>query len=73
MTKFSLIDKTLATGDPLIESRISKMKQPKLKNNDSSLIVKKFNGFSQREFGGSDGPEPTRYGDWENKGRCIDF
>lgn len=19
------------------------------------------------------GPEPTRYGDWENKGRCTDF
>jgi hypothetical protein len=23
--------------------------------------------------GGRDGPEPTRYGDWELKGRCIDF
>ena len=26
-----------------------------------------------REIGGTDGPDPTRYGDWENKGRCIDF
>lgn len=25
------------------------------------------------EFGGPKGPEPTRYGDWEKKGRCIDF
>ncbi len=25
------------------------------------------------EFGGPEGPEPTRYGDWEKKGRCIDF
>lgn len=25
------------------------------------------------EIGGVDGPEPTRYGDWEKKGRCIDF
>jgi hypothetical protein len=25
------------------------------------------------EFGGRDGPEPTRYGDWEKNGRCIDF
>jgi shikimate dehydrogenase len=25
------------------------------------------------EFGGPPGPEPTRYGDWEHKGRCIDF
>ncbi|WP_211213596.1 DUF1674 domain-containing protein [Solimonas variicoloris] len=27
-----------------------------------------------REIGGRrDGPEPTRYGDWEKNGRCIDF
>ncbi len=25
------------------------------------------------EVGGRDGPEPTRYGDWEKNGRCIDF
>lgn len=26
-----------------------------------------------REVGGREGPEPTRYGDWEMRGRCIDF
>lgn len=26
-----------------------------------------------KEKGGPKGPEPTRYGDWERKGRCIDF
>ncbi len=26
-----------------------------------------------KEFGGPKGKEPTRYGDWERKGRCIDF
>ncbi|XP_021360503.1 succinate dehydrogenase assembly factor 4, mitochondrial-like [Mizuhopecten yessoensis] len=25
------------------------------------------------EIGGPRGPEPTRYGDWERKGRCSDF
>lgn len=25
------------------------------------------------EIGGPKGPEPTRYGDWERNGRCIDF
>lgn len=25
------------------------------------------------ETGGPTGPEPTRYGDWERRGRCIDF
>jgi hypothetical protein len=27
----------------------------------------------QREIGGPPGPEPTRFGDWEKNGRCIDF
>uniref|UniRef100_F6PTG1 Succinate dehydrogenase assembly factor 4, mitochondrial n=1 Tax=Ornithorhynchus anatinus TaxID=9258 RepID=F6PTG1_ORNAN len=26
-----------------------------------------------KEKGGPKGPEPTRYGDWERKGRCVDF
>jgi hypothetical protein len=26
-----------------------------------------------REVGGRAGPEPTRFGDWELRGRCIDF
>ena len=26
-----------------------------------------------KEIGGPKGPEPTRYGDWEQKGRCTDF
>jgi hypothetical protein len=26
-----------------------------------------------KEIGGRDGPEPTRFGDWEKAGRCIDF
>ena len=26
-----------------------------------------------KEIGGRPGPEPTRYGDWEKNGRCIDF
>lgn len=26
-----------------------------------------------RELGGPSGPEPTRYGDWERGGRCVDF
>lgn len=26
-----------------------------------------------REIGGREGLEPTRYGDWEKNGRCIDF
>ena len=25
------------------------------------------------EVGGPNGPEPTRFGDWEKNGRCTDF
>jgi hypothetical protein len=25
------------------------------------------------EINGPSGPEPTRYGDWERKGKCVDF
>lgn len=27
----------------------------------------------EKEIGGQSGPEPTRYGDWEKKGRVSDF
>jgi len=30
-------------------------------------------GKMPKEIGGPKGPEPTRYGDWEVKGRCSDF
>jgi hypothetical protein len=30
-------------------------------------------GEAAREIGGPKGLEPTRYGDWENSGRCVDF
>lgn len=26
-----------------------------------------------KEYGGPKGKEPTRFGDWEKNGRCIDF
>ena len=46
-----------------------------------SNIVEKPADLNQRaskenlikELGGYDGPEPTRFGDWEHKGRCTDF
>lgn len=30
-------------------------------------------GKREKEIGGRDGPDPTRFGDWEKNGRCIDF
>ena len=31
------------------------------------------NGEKPVEVGGPKGLEPTRYGDWERAGRCVDF
>lgn len=31
------------------------------------------NPVNSKESGGRNGPDPTRYGDWEKAGRCIDF
>jgi len=44
-------------------------KNKKLKKDSLQSKAKK----KQKEVGGPQGPEPTRYGDWEKKGRCIDF
>jgi hypothetical protein len=44
---------------------------PSLKPSPNPGILPVAN--SQVEIGGPPGPEPTRYGDWERKGRCIDF
>lgn len=26
-----------------------------------------------KEIGGRGGPDPSRYGDWEKDGKCVDF
>lgn len=44
---------------------------------DAGQVVPAPNGSkteqTPKEWGGREGPEPTRYGDWEKNGRCIDF
>ena len=42
-------------------------------NNKKKINKKKKNESRKKEIGGPDGPEPTRYGDWERKGICYDF
>ena len=63
-----------------IESQAKKSKQNI--NSDPSRIAKQALAEAQarklgetlaKELNGPKGPEPTRYGDWEIKGRCYDF
>jgi len=48
-------------GSPLIDARVATPQAPP------------SGAAPPREIGGRDGPDPTRYGDWEKGGRCIDF
>lgn len=38
---------------------------------EPELAVEKV--VKKKEINGPKGLEPTRYGDWESKGRCYDF
>lgn len=40
---------------------------------DPNSVKENASENKSAETGGPKGPEPTRYGDWEKKGRCIDF
>ena len=42
---------------------------------DAEMLRKKKAEAMDRpeEFGGPEGPDPVRYGDWERKGRAVDF
>ncbi len=47
---------------------------PERSGADKKLVaVSKDPRRKHKEIGGPTGPEPTRYGDWERKGRCVDF
>ena len=49
-------------------------KKPSTENTatDGKEKANKLNEQNE-EFGGQEGPDPTRYGDWEKGGRCTDF
>jgi hypothetical protein len=46
---------------------------PKPATTETAQKVTQAKQPSPKEIGGPKGPEPTRYGDWEVKGRCSDF
>ncbi len=52
---------------------MSEEKKPSEAIDKKKLLEKKLAQLDVEEVGGPAGPEPTRYGDWERNGRCIDF
>nr|XP_020033800.1 succinate dehydrogenase assembly factor 4, mitochondrial [Castor canadensis] len=77
--------KTVSSSQGTFEPAKQSFKKPKLPvgrfdaPEDSRLEKEPLKRFPDdinpvtKEKGGPRGPEPTRYGDWERKGRCIDF
>jgi hypothetical protein len=51
----------------------TKAQSPNKQDIDDNLLVDPGQVKSTKEYGGPKGKEPTRYGDWEKKGRCVDF
>jgi hypothetical protein len=42
-------------------------------NGDGQVQAEEGVKNKTKEWGGPKGAEPTRFGDWEQKGRCTDF
>lgn len=47
--------------------------KPASKDNEHNKLKQSHSEEQVKEIGGPKGPEPTRFGDWEKRGRCIDF
>ena len=63
--------KTKQTAEPrMVEVRDSEVVQ---EEGQAEAAADQQEAARPPETGGPTGPEPTRYGDWERKGRCIDF
>lgn len=48
-------------------------KEAILSDDESQSALESGKLDKQKEINGPRGLEPTRYGDWESKGRCVDF
>ncbi|MCW8916844.1 MAG: DUF1674 domain-containing protein [Magnetovibrio sp.] len=43
------------------------------KDKRTEIVTNTQPSDNNKEVGGRQGPEPTRFGDWEKNGRCVDF
>lgn len=59
--------KTKTPAAPKSGSKSAPVSAPKPSAKDAAAKDK------AAEIGGPKGPEPTRYGDWERGGICVDF
>lgn len=63
---------TASTASPSIDAA-TKRNATNGKPSDTAADATVGATKAPEEFGGPQGPEPTRFGDWERNGRCTDF
>ncbi len=56
------------SSKPSLDSDVIKTQPPAVHD-----VIKNQPTAVNKEYGGPKGLEPTRYGDWEQNGRCTDF
>lgn len=57
----------------MTDSPQNKELEPSSKPSLDTDVIKTQPTAVNKEYGGPKGLEPTRYGDWEQNGRCTDF
>ena len=68
----SVVTRSMSSATPHQEIPVQNNKPESIKE-DPETENKEEDGAQYGEVGGPRGPEPTRYGDWEQKGRCSFF
>uniref|UniRef100_G3MT68 Succinate dehydrogenase assembly factor 4, mitochondrial n=1 Tax=Amblyomma maculatum TaxID=34609 RepID=G3MT68_AMBMU len=70
-----LVRYTHKAAEPPVESEPASSTKKKEKGSDKDPFARFPENTNPKtgEVGGPTGPEPTRYGDWERKGRVTDF
>lgn len=71
-----IIDRSPGTDPNAAESVVTSASEGQTNVSNTESVFSPFPNNTNPNTGeikGPTGPEPTRYGDWERKGRCSDF
>lgn len=63
----------MSQREPEKEARLKAAAERALAEAEARRVREAEAAARPRELGGREGPEPTRYGDWEKRGIAYDF
>jgi hypothetical protein len=71
------LDSFTSEGEPILTEACGEVDDDDMEQEEMFVDAPDSFDFKVREWGGPRRggrlPEPTRFGDWERKGRCTDF